>query len=33
MCYHRLLPPSLMVQGIDGHDDELIDIVAPLLCG
>jgi hypothetical protein len=33
MCCHRLLSSSLMVLGIDGHDDELIDIVAPLLYG
>jgi hypothetical protein len=30
---HRLLPPSLMMRGVDGRDDELIDIVAPLLYG
>jgi hypothetical protein len=33
MCYHRLLPPSLMMRGVDGRDDELIDIVALLLYG
>jgi hypothetical protein len=33
MHYHRLLPPSLMMGGVDGRNDELIDIVAPLLCG
>jgi hypothetical protein len=33
MRCHRLLPPSLMMRGVDGRDDELIDIVAPLLCG
>jgi hypothetical protein len=33
MCCRRLLPPSLMMQGVDGCDDELIDIVVPLLCG
>jgi hypothetical protein len=33
MCYRRLLPPSLMVWRVDGHDDELIDVVAPLLRG
>jgi hypothetical protein len=33
MRCRRLLPPSLMVQGVDGHDDELIDIVVPLLYG
>jgi hypothetical protein len=27
------LSPSLTIWGVDGHDDELIDIVAPLLCG
>jgi hypothetical protein len=33
MCYHRLLPPSLMVWSVDGRDDELIDVMAPLLHG
>jgi hypothetical protein len=33
MCYCRLLPPSLMVRSVDGCDDELIDVVVPLLCG
>jgi hypothetical protein len=33
MCYRRLLLPSLMVWGIDGRDDELIDVMAPLLYG
>jgi hypothetical protein len=33
MCYRQLLLPSLMVWGVDGYDDELIDIMAPLLCG
>jgi hypothetical protein len=32
MCYRRLLSPSLMVWGVDGHDDELINVVVPLLC-
>jgi hypothetical protein len=31
MCYHRLLPPSLMMRGVDGRDDDLIDIMTPLL--
>jgi hypothetical protein len=31
MCYRWLLPPSLMVRSVDIRDDELIDIVAPLL--
>jgi hypothetical protein len=30
---HRLLPPSLMLRGVDGRDDKLIDIVVPLLYG
>jgi hypothetical protein len=33
MFYHRLLVPSLMVHSVDGGDDELIDVVAPLLHG
>jgi hypothetical protein len=33
MRCHRLLPPSLMMRGVDGRDDEMIAIVAPLLCG
>jgi hypothetical protein len=33
MHCHRLLPPFLMMRGVDGHDDELIDIVTPLLYG
>jgi hypothetical protein len=33
MRCHRLLPPFLMMRGVDGRDDELINIVAPLLCG
>jgi hypothetical protein len=33
MCYHRLLPPSLMLRSVDGCDDELIDVVVPLLRG
>jgi hypothetical protein len=32
MHCRRLLLPSLMMRGVDGRDDELIDIVAPLLC-
>jgi hypothetical protein len=32
MHYRRLLPPFLMMRGVDGHDDELIDIVVPVLC-
>jgi hypothetical protein len=31
MCYHRLLPPSLMMQGVDGRNDEWINIMVPLL--
>jgi hypothetical protein len=31
MCYRQLLPPSLMVRGVDSRDDKLIDVVAPLL--
>jgi hypothetical protein len=31
MCCRRLLPPSLMVWSVDGRDNELIDVVAPLL--
>jgi hypothetical protein len=31
MRYHPLLPPFLMMRGVDGRDDELIDIVAPVL--
>jgi hypothetical protein len=33
MCYRRFLPPSIMVRGVDGSDDELIDAITPLLCG
>jgi hypothetical protein len=33
MCYRRLLPPSLMVRSVDDYDDELIDVVVPLLYG
>jgi hypothetical protein len=33
MHCRQLLPPSLMVRGFDGHDDELINIVVPLLYG
>jgi hypothetical protein len=33
MRYRRLLPPILMMRGVDGRDDELIDIVMSLLCG
>jgi hypothetical protein len=33
MCYRWLLPPSLMVWGVDGRDDELIDVMVPLLHG
>jgi hypothetical protein len=33
MCCRRLLPPSLMVRGVDGRNDELINIAMPLLCG
>jgi hypothetical protein len=32
MRCRRLLLPSLMMRGVDGRNDELIDIVAPLLC-
>jgi hypothetical protein len=32
MRCRRLLLPSLMMRGVDGRDDELIDIVTPLLC-
>jgi hypothetical protein len=32
MHCHWLQPP-LMIRGVDGRDDELIDIVAPLHCG
>jgi hypothetical protein len=28
----RFLLPSLLVRGVDGGDDELIDVVTPLLC-
>jgi hypothetical protein len=33
MRSHRLLPPSLMAWGVDGRDDKLINIMAPLLYG
>jgi hypothetical protein len=33
MCYCRLLLPSLMVRSVDGHDNELIDVISPLLRG
>jgi hypothetical protein len=33
MRYRRLLPPSLMMRGVDGGDDELIDVMTPLLHG
>jgi hypothetical protein len=33
MCYRRLLPSSLMMRVVDGDNDELVDIVMPLLRG
>jgi hypothetical protein len=33
MHCHRLLSPSLMMWGVDGRDNKLIDIVTLLLCG
>jgi hypothetical protein len=33
MRCHRLLPPILMMWGVDGHDDELINIAMSLLYG
>jgi hypothetical protein len=27
----RFLLPSLMMRGVDGSDDELVDVVTPLL--
>jgi hypothetical protein len=33
MRCRRLLPPYLMMWGVDGRDDEMIDIMGPLLCG
>jgi hypothetical protein len=29
----QLMPPSLMMRGVDGGDDELVDVVTPLLHG
>jgi hypothetical protein len=31
MHYRQLVPPSLMMWGVDGRDNELIDIMVPLL--
>jgi hypothetical protein len=33
MCYRQLMSPNLMVRSVDGRDDKLIDVVAPLLHG
>jgi hypothetical protein len=33
MRCRQLVPPSLLMRGVDAHDDELIDIVAPLFYG
>jgi hypothetical protein len=30
MRYHQLVLPSLMMWGVDGRDNELIDIMVPL---
>jgi hypothetical protein len=31
MRSRRLLPPSPLMWGVDGGDDELVDVVTPLL--
>jgi hypothetical protein len=33
MRCQRLLLPSLMMRGVDGGNDELIDVVVPLFHG